>query len=72
MDMMAMAFLFDMASKQASRNRRADDLFVPPRPSRTKSVAKWLVAALFLKRRPAGTCDHPSAGSWTACRTGIK
>lgn len=55
MDMMAMAFLFDMASKQASRNRRWEDAFEPPRPSRTKSVAKWLVAALFLKRRRAGT-----------------
>jgi hypothetical protein len=65
MDMMAMAFLFDMAS----RNRRWDERFEPRRPGRTRIFAKRLLAALFSKRQTeekAGDCT----GTWNVSCVG--
>jgi hypothetical protein len=65
MDMMAMAFLFDMAS----RNRRWDEQFEPRRPGRTRIFAKRLLAALFSKRQTdekAGDCT----GTWNVSCVG--
>ncbi|WP_164924173.1 hypothetical protein [Sinorhizobium fredii] len=53
MDMMAMAVLFDMAS----RNRRRDEQFEPRSRDRTETVAEQLLAALFRKSRPVERCD---------------
>lgn len=49
MDMMAMALLFDMAS----RNRRWDERFESRPPSRRQRFAKSLLAAMFRNRQPA-------------------
>ena len=54
MDMMAMALLFDMAS----RNRRRDEQFEPRSKDRTGSFAEHLFAALFRKSRPAERCGE--------------
>jgi len=66
MDMMAMALLFDMAS----RNRRWDEQFEPRRPGRTRTFAKRLLAALFSKRRTEetpGIAPEPGAfPAWAA------
>ncbi|WP_026618292.1 hypothetical protein M728_000325 [Ensifer sp. WSM1721] len=61
MDMMAMALLFDMAS----RNRRWDEQFEPRRPARTKTFAKRLLAAFFSKRH-AGEKAGDHTGTWNA------
>jgi hypothetical protein len=42
MDMMAMAYLFDLLSK----NRRWDKDFEPRPPSRAKRLGRWLMAAV--------------------------
>lgn len=52
MDMMAMAVLFDMAS----RNRRWDKQF-EPRPCRVETFADHIFAALFRKSRPDARRD---------------
>lgn len=57
MDMIAMAVLFEMAS----RNRRWDEQFEPRRPSRTKDFPRELFAALFRRRQPAETHDSADA-----------
>ncbi|WP_020487467.1 hypothetical protein [Sinorhizobium meliloti] len=49
MDMMAMALLFDMAS----RNRPWDERFEPPPQNRRPRFAKRLFAAVFRKRQLA-------------------
>ncbi|THK37992.1 hypothetical protein EHS39_10860 [Ensifer sp. MPMI2T] len=67
MDMMAMAVLFEMAS----RNRRWDERF-EPRRSRTKDFAKALFATLFRRRQPAETHED-SAETWPAfCASSMK
>ncbi|MDE4600402.1 hypothetical protein ACVIVC_005744 [Sinorhizobium meliloti] len=53
MDMMAMALLFDMAS----RNRPWDERFEPRPPSRRRRFAKRLLSAVFRKRQPAETSE---------------
>ncbi len=53
MDMMAMALLFDMAS----RNRRWDEQFEPRSKGRTETFAERMLAALFRKSRPAERRD---------------
>ncbi len=47
MDMMAMAFLFDMAS----RNRRLDERFDIRAPACEETFAEHMFSALFRKRR---------------------
>lgn len=47
MDMMAMAFLFDMAS----RNRRVDERFDMRAPACRETLAEHMFSALFRKRR---------------------
>ncbi|OAP41589.1 hypothetical protein AU381_03815 [Sinorhizobium glycinis] len=56
MDMMAMALLFEMAS----RNRRWDEQFEPRSKVRTETFAEHMFAALFRRPRPAerrGDCE---------------
>ncbi|APG83505.1 hypothetical protein [Sinorhizobium americanum] len=53
MDMMAMAVLFDMAS----RNRRSDEEFERRSRGRTETLAENLLAALFRTSRPAERRD---------------
>ena len=53
MDMMAMAVLFDMAS----RNRRSDEEFERRSRGRTETLAENLFAALFRTSRPAERRD---------------
>ncbi|WP_026613175.1 hypothetical protein [Ensifer aridi] len=65
MDMMAMALLFDMAS----RNRRWDEQFEPRRPGRTRTFAKRLLAALFSKRRTEET-PGDRTGAWSVSCVG--
>lgn len=60
MDMMAMALLFDMAS----RNRHWDERFEPRPPSRRRRFAKRLLSAVFRRRQPAETSEG-CAGSFT-------
>ncbi|ASQ04980.1 hypothetical protein GOB91_19045 [Sinorhizobium meliloti] len=68
MDMMAMALLFDMAS----RNRPWDERFEPRTPSRRRHFAKRLLSAMFRRRQPAETRDG-CAGSFAAsCAGGVK
>jgi len=47
MDMMAMAFLFDMAS----RNRRPGDAFNVRSPARERTFAERMFSALFRRRK---------------------
>jgi hypothetical protein len=54
MDMMAMAVLFDMASK----NRRWDEEFERRSTGRSETLAENLVAALFRKSRPVERRDN--------------
>lgn len=68
MDMMAMALLFDMAS----RNSRWDEPFEPRPPSRRRGFAKRLFAAMLRKRQPSKTHDG-CAGKFTAsCAGAVK
>lgn len=53
MDMMAMALLFDMAS----RNRRWDEEFERRSRARSETLTEGLLAALFRKSRPAERRD---------------
>ncbi|AFL48959.1 hypothetical protein ABIE78_005277 [Sinorhizobium fredii] len=53
MDMMAMAVLFDMAS----RNRRREDQFEPRSKGRRETFGEHMLAALFRKPRPAERRD---------------
>lgn len=68
MDMMAMAVLFDMAS----RNRRWDKPFEPRRPSRTKEFAKELFAVFFRRRRPAETHEDTVDACPALCASSMK
>ncbi|GCA48625.1 MULTISPECIES: hypothetical protein [Sinorhizobium] len=68
MDMMAMALLFDMAS----RNRPWDERFEPPPQSRRRPFAKRLLAAVFRKRQPAETSDGCGGSFTVSCAGGAK
>ncbi|WP_324762932.1 hypothetical protein SO078_03155 [Sinorhizobium meliloti] len=68
MDMMAMALLFDMAS----RNRPWDERFEPPPQSRRPRFAKRLLAAVFRKRQPAETSDGCGGSFTVSCAGGAK
>lgn len=68
MDMMAMALLFDMAS----RNRHWDERFEPRPPSRRRRFAKRLLSAVFRKRQPADTSEGCAGSFAVSCAGGVK
>ncbi|PLT86647.1 hypothetical protein BMJ34_31870 [Sinorhizobium medicae] len=68
MDMMAMALLFDTAS----RNRRWDEPFEPRPPSRRPGFARRFIAAMLRKRRPAKTHDGCAGNLAASCGSAVK
>ncbi|WEX78074.1 hypothetical protein PYH37_002924 [Sinorhizobium numidicum] len=68
MDMMAMAYMFDLLSK----NRPWDEAFEPRPPSRTERLATRLLSTVIRKRRPVETCRDYESTRTASCEGGIK